>query len=117
METRRPGTSVKEVLEARLLARRVRLEITDLRRATGLGVSANAEQLIRYIISGIVGDPHPQWRATAAQLRGYSQAFLNDLQQTLARVAHDEEVTVITTFGLLHWLSQRLDTICPIQKT
>jgi hypothetical protein len=41
---------------------------------------------------------------------------LGELPSTFIKISEDENTDQITTFDVLHWLSKKLDAICPIQK-
>ena len=100
-------------------------EIVDAARLSEVRVTPQATVLIKNVLDAIAEDPHPRWRfrgvdgvPNAANLREYERALTRDLPQNLGAVREQEGMgdREVTSFDFLHWLSKRLDGLCPFDK-
>jgi hypothetical protein len=111
--------------ESRYLQARVRVNDHALENRfrgfmeqTGIEVTAEAQNLTKTILNGVLSDPHPRWEATPEERVEIVNNYIQNLPETLTTLAKDENVEgSITTFDLLHWLStdKHLARICIIQ--
>lgn len=79
-------------------------------------ISKKAKQIITTSILAIVDDPFPYWRAEKIDLRRVQAELIARLPGLLYEVADRSPGRRITTFTLLHMLSDFLDRICPFEK-
>lgn len=116
----------ERTVEGRYLQARVRINdpvledrFREFTLETGVGISADAENLIKVILNAILSDPHPAWTATAEERVEIVASYISSLPQALTTLANEESVEgQITSFHVLHWLStdEHLAGICIIDR-
>jgi len=97
--------------------------VSEFAERTNIRTSRPATELVALVVSAIVEDPHPRWRAapgfSPASLELAQDWYLRALPLFLTQVAQQAlrgEREQITTFDVLHWLTSHLDSICTIPK-
>jgi len=83
---------------------------------TGRNVTPTAQQFITILRRSIQEDPHPTWGGWQQDLQNrYSDPGV--FSDILVRVTIDENVMAeVTTFDLLHWISDHMADVCPVPK-
>ncbi len=97
-------------------------KITDIcvnfKKESGISVSEHAQLLLKDIFNAIIVDSHPRWKVTKEEIitTVKSKLFpkLPEILSDIAKVESSENI--ITTFDILHWLSGRIDRLCPFPK-
>ncbi len=89
-------------------------------------LTPHAHLLIKVVLEGITEDPHQGWRIKGTDRDRPSMEELISHQQELLRTLPDilKDIRsyytvrdgVVSTFDVLHWLTHRLDDICPFDK-
>jgi hypothetical protein len=95
--------------------------VADFSGERRIEVSAGATTLIAQILDAIMSDPHPSWQymdhSHREQVVGSFFEILPSFLDVIAfSQSNPRDYHVITTFAVLHWLTDNLDSICPIPK-
>jgi hypothetical protein len=92
-------------------------QIEDGCKNASKNVSKDARKLIQVILNAITEDPHPNWQTspefnleTARELTKGIPSFLEEIIET--QNVH----ATVTSFDILHWLSQNIDKIASMRK-
>lgn len=84
---------------------------------THIGISDDAESLLKLLFVAIHEDPHPSWRiddkadSIVDVYKGALPFFLHQIRST------QKVSKKISTFDVVHWLSESFGMLCVIQKT
>jgi hypothetical protein len=84
----------------------------------GISITPQAKAILDQCITAIVADPDDSWpfKADQSKLEKFQTDMLDALPSTLAQVFNRRKITKITSFNLLHSLTEIIDRICPIDK-
>ena len=97
-------------------------EIDLAAREAQVRLTGNAKSLIKLVLDSVTEDPHRSWRSTSGRkvttekLLSTSNQLSADLPETLRRIKQSLGVNELSTFDVLHWLTENLDSICPMIK-
>jgi hypothetical protein len=84
----------------------------------GVQFSASVRILIYSTLTAILEDPSPIWNADEETRAFQFGRLLDQLPGILSELAATENVAgQLTYFEGLHWLSERLNSICPFDKS
>lgn len=79
--------------------------------------SVQTRVLIFNTLAAIVEDPSDSWEATEEDRRGALREFVGRLPKSLQELSETADAGQrVSYFDTLHWLSARLDSVCPFQK-
>ena len=106
------------------------IEITRAAQTAGVPLTPQAALLAKVVLDAIAEDPHPRWRNKKTswgdggdpprllELNNIQMRITADLPGIFKEVQQHESDSIgeVSTFDLLHWLTKRLDTICPFDK-
>lgn len=74
--------------------------------------------LVFNALTAIVEDPSESWTASPVERRTQYNRFLKNLPNLILDLAkNDSAGQKLSYFDGLHWLSSRLDSICPFEKS
>jgi len=115
------GSSVAQNRLVRAKIRFVDLSVQNIceeySKTSGIQITDTARKLIQVIHTAILSDSHPSW--TGNRFDAVDQ-YLSKLNQTLHDIVRDQKVQDrITTFDILHWISNDKDLmrLCIIEKS
>lgn len=88
-------------------------------------LTPQAHLLIKVVLESITEDPHLSWGSkndghpqALDELETEQQKLTTQLPELLRSISQYETVRqgIVSTFDVLHWLSGRLDGLCPMRK-
>lgn len=95
----------------------VNAQCDQVEAATGIRCSPHMRALVVNTLSAVVEDPSPTWRAGAQERQRRLAQLVETLPQTLITLVKSASIEGrLSYFDTLHWLTARLDTICPFDK-
>lgn len=87
-------------------------------------ISDQAQKLIYDVLGAVLSDPHPSW--TFGNPKEVETYFENNIERYLEEISRfmvhgawwkrRGKDTPITFFDVVHWLSVRIDSLCPFIK-
>jgi hypothetical protein len=99
-------------------ATKLRSQIAQFTRTSGIAVSPAARQVIAVVLDAMRRDPHPNWsQADRAKVMALRSQILGDLPTILAQIAKAEHAAAqLSSFDVLHWLADNFTSWCPVDK-
>jgi hypothetical protein len=99
-------------------------EIAEAAARSEINLTLQAQFLIKVVLDSITEDPHPSWRTrdrerlTRGALEDQQQRLVRELPAILSAIGRETAILdrTLSTFDILHWLTKRLDDLCPFDK-
>jgi len=99
---------------------------TDFEAERKIGITESAQKLLFSTLVAIEEDPHPTWNTEFTSLEKVTDYFSQNLFRYLeeisrvtflgSRISISKSLEKITFFDVFHWLTFRLDSLCPFIK-
>jgi hypothetical protein len=94
--------------------------LNDVAKDRSVRFTHTASQMLYSMVDAIVADPHPSWRGQVDfdgnALDGFQRNMIDKLRDKLMAMPLPPKAEWITTFDLLHAISDIVDALCPFQK-
>ena len=94
--------------------------LNDVAKDRKVRFTRKASEMLYSMVDAIVVDPHPSWQGQVAfsgnALDGVQRNMIDKLRDKLMTMPLPLNAASITTFDLLHAISDIVDALCPFQK-
>jgi len=103
-----------------------RSRLEEFQRKRDVRISDQAQKLIYEVLYAIESDPHPSWNTRLTNPKIVTAYFEDNIEHYLEEILHltvhgawwvdRGKDTRITFFDVVHWLSLRINSLCPFIK-
>jgi hypothetical protein len=103
-----------------------RSRLEEFQRKRNARISDQAQKLIYQVLYAIENDPHPSWNIRFTNPKNVTAYFEDNIEHYLEEILHSTvhgawwgrrgKDTPVTFFDVVHWLSLRINSLCPFIK-